>query len=53
MISDSMIHMRSFMKIGTSVQAILKFCLHNLRGSNVDIADGSESAPFRNVIKFG
>jgi hypothetical protein len=27
------------MKIGTSVQAILKFCLSNLKGCNVGITD--------------
>jgi hypothetical protein len=27
------------MKIGTGVQAILKFCLRNLRGCNVGITD--------------
>jgi hypothetical protein len=28
------------MKIGTGVQAILRFCLRNLRGFNVGITDG-------------
>jgi hypothetical protein len=29
----------SFMKIGTGVQAILRFCLRNLTGCNVGITD--------------
>jgi hypothetical protein len=29
----------SFMKIGTGVQAILRFCLRNLRGCDVGITD--------------
>jgi hypothetical protein len=29
----------SFMKIGTGVQATLRFCLRNLRGCNVGITD--------------
>jgi hypothetical protein len=28
-----------FMKIGTGVQAILRFCLRNLKGCNVGITD--------------
>jgi hypothetical protein len=35
--SFGMIYLPSFMKIGTGVQAILRFCLRNLRGRNVDI----------------
>jgi hypothetical protein len=34
MASCSTIYFHSFMKIGTGVQAILSFCLRNLRGSN-------------------
>jgi hypothetical protein len=30
------------MKIGTGVQAILRFCFRNMRGPNVGITDGSE-----------
>jgi hypothetical protein len=30
----------SFMKIAIGVQAILRFCLRNLRGFNVVITDG-------------
>jgi hypothetical protein len=33
------IYVPSFMKIGTGVQAIFKFCLRNLRGCNVGITD--------------
>jgi hypothetical protein len=40
MASDDMIYISSFMKIGTSVQAILKFCLRNLRDCEVGITDG-------------
>jgi hypothetical protein len=35
-----MILVPSFIKIGTGVQAILRFCLRNLRGSNVGIMNG-------------
>jgi hypothetical protein len=37
-----MIYIPSFMKIGTGFQAILKFCLRNLRDYNVGITDGKE-----------
>jgi hypothetical protein len=30
----------SFMKIGTGVQAIFRFCLGNLGGCNVGLTDG-------------
>jgi hypothetical protein len=39
MTSCGMIH---FMKIGTGVQAILGFCLRNLRVSDVGITDGRD-----------
>jgi hypothetical protein len=42
MTSDGMIYITSFMKIGTGVQAMLWFCLRNLRGCNVGIAGGKE-----------
>jgi hypothetical protein len=32
----------SFIKIGTSDQAILRFCLRNLRGCSVGITDGRD-----------
>jgi hypothetical protein len=35
-----MIYIPSFMKIGAGVQAILIFCLRNLKGFNVGITDG-------------
>jgi hypothetical protein len=38
--SGGMINIPSFMKIGMGVQAILRFCLSNLRGCNVGITDG-------------
>jgi hypothetical protein len=37
-----MIYIPSFMKIGTGVQAILRFPLSNLRGCNVGITDGRD-----------
>jgi hypothetical protein len=42
MAADGMIYIPSFMKIGTGVQAILKFfsSLRNLGGCNVGIIDG-------------
>jgi hypothetical protein len=35
----SMIYIPSFMKIFADVQAILRFCIRNLRGSKVDITN--------------
>jgi hypothetical protein len=37
--SCGMIHMPSFMTIDIGIQAILRFCLRNLRGCKVDTAD--------------
>jgi hypothetical protein len=37
-----MIYILSFVKIGTGVEAILRFYLSNLSGSNVDIANGKD-----------
>jgi hypothetical protein len=37
-----MICIPSFMKIGTGVQEILRFCLRNLRGCNAGISDGGD-----------
>jgi hypothetical protein len=42
MASCGMIYVASIMKIGTEVQAILRFCLRNLKSCNVGIADGSD-----------
>jgi hypothetical protein len=39
MASCGMIYTPSFMKIGTGVQAILRFCLSNLRGCEVGITE--------------
>jgi hypothetical protein len=39
MASCGMINIPSFMKTGTGVQAILRFCLRNLRGCNVRVTD--------------
>jgi hypothetical protein len=36
------IYTPSFIKIDTDVQAILRFCLRNLRGCNVVIIDGMD-----------
>jgi hypothetical protein len=40
MASYDMIYVPNFMKIGSGVQAILRFCLRNLIVSNVGITDG-------------
>jgi hypothetical protein len=40
MTSCGMIYILSFMKIGTGVEAILRFCLRNFRGCDVDNTDG-------------
>jgi uncharacterized protein YraI len=34
------IYLPSFRKIGRGVQVILRFCLKNLMGCNIDITDG-------------
>jgi hypothetical protein len=34
------IHIQSFMKIDTGVQAILRFCISNFKYRNVGITDG-------------
>jgi hypothetical protein len=39
MASCGMIYLASLMKIATGIQAILRFCLRNLRGCNVGITD--------------
>jgi hypothetical protein len=38
--SDGMIYAQSFMKISTDFQALLRFCLRNLRDCNVGITNG-------------
>jgi hypothetical protein len=40
MASCGMINLISFMEIGTGIQAILRFCLRNLRGCDVGITNG-------------
>jgi hypothetical protein len=42
MASCGMIYTPSFVKTGTTVQAILRFCLRNLRRCNVGITDGRD-----------
>jgi hypothetical protein len=42
MASHGMISIPSFMKIGAGIQAVLRFCLRNLRGCNVGITDGRD-----------
>jgi uncharacterized protein YraI len=37
--SGAMIYVVSFMKIGSGVQAILRFCLRNVGGCNIGITD--------------
>jgi hypothetical protein len=39
MASYGMIYLPNFMKIGTDVQVILRFCLSNLTGGNVITED--------------
>jgi hypothetical protein len=40
MASCGMIYLLSFLKTGTGIQAILRFCLRNVRGCNVGITEG-------------
>jgi hypothetical protein len=40
--SYGIIYIPSLMKIGIGVQAILRFCLRNLRACNVGITDGMD-----------
>jgi hypothetical protein len=49
MASCGMIYLPSFMKTATGIQAVLRFCLRNLKGSNAGIIDGRDlrSAPLR------
>jgi hypothetical protein len=42
MVSYSKIYVRSFVKIGTDIQTISRFCLVNLIGCNTDITDGRD-----------
>jgi hypothetical protein len=42
MASCGMIYIPSFMKIGTGVEAILRFCVTNLRDCNVGTPDGRD-----------
>jgi hypothetical protein len=40
--TDCMNHMPGFMMIVLGVQAVLKFCLSNLRDCSVGVTDGSD-----------
>jgi hypothetical protein len=40
--SCGMAFLPTFMKTGTGVHAILRFCLRNLNGCNVGITEGEE-----------
>jgi hypothetical protein len=40
--SCGMIYVSGFMKTGKAIQAMLRFCLRNLRGFNVGITDGRD-----------
>jgi hypothetical protein len=40
--SDCMMHMPSFMMIVLGFQAVLMFCLSNLRDCSVGVTDGSD-----------
>jgi hypothetical protein len=42
MASSGTIYLPYFMKIGTGIQAILRFCLRNLRSYNVSITYGRD-----------
>jgi uncharacterized protein YraI len=42
MASGGMIYIPSFIKIGSGIQAVLRFCLSNLWGCNVGINDGRD-----------
>jgi uncharacterized protein YraI len=44
-----MIYLPVFIKIDTGFQAILRFCLSNFKGCNVDINDGMDflNAPLK------
>jgi hypothetical protein len=42
MVSCDMIHVPSFMKMDTGVQAIIRGCLENLRGCSAGITDGRD-----------
>jgi hypothetical protein len=42
MASCGIIFLPSFMKIGTGVESILRFCLNSLNGCNVGITDGRD-----------
>jgi hypothetical protein len=51
--SGGMIYLPSFMKIGKGVQAILRFCLSNLKGCNVGIIDeGTYDIHRRNGLRW-
>jgi hypothetical protein len=41
--SDGMIYIQSFMKTGTGVQAIVRFCFRNSSSCNVGITGGKYS----------
>jgi hypothetical protein len=38
--SGDIVYIQSFLKIGTAVQAIIRFCHSNLKSCNVGIPDG-------------
>jgi hypothetical protein len=40
MASYGMTYVPNFIKIGAGIQAILRFCIRNLRGCNVGITEG-------------
>jgi hypothetical protein len=42
MAACGVIYVPSFKKIGPGAQAILRFCLKNIRGCNVGIPDGRD-----------
>jgi hypothetical protein len=42
MASCGMIFLPAFMKIGTGVEVILRFCFSNMNGCNIDITNRKE-----------
>jgi hypothetical protein len=48
-----MIYIPSFLKIGSGVKAILRFCFSSLRGFNVGITDGGGFMKYAILIDLG
>jgi hypothetical protein len=52
MASCDMMYIPSFMKTGTGIEAILRFCFRDLRGCNVGTTDGSAEVSLNPVYKL-